>query len=124
MKMYEVLEIAKLYDSIKAIKLPLKTTYKFARLMKRIDEEIIFYQEKFTEIVEEFGVKENGQYQMTEDGSSIRIVPGREVECNARVNELQNLEVSIEGIKFSISELESIELSVSELSCLLSLIEE
>jgi hypothetical protein len=56
MKMYEVLELQNLYNSIANIKLPLKTTYKFARLMKRTEEEIIFYQEKFREIVEEYGV--------------------------------------------------------------------
>ena len=124
MKMFEVLEVARLYESIKVIKLPLKTTYKFARLMKRVEEEVNFYQQKFAEIVEEFGVKENGQYQMTEDGNSIKIIPGKEIECSIRVNELQNLEVEIPDIRFSISELESIELNISEMTCLLSLIED
>lgn len=124
MKMFEILEVARLYESIKVIKLPLKTTYKFARLMKRVEEEVNFYQQKFTEIVEEFGVKENGQYQMTEDGNSIKIIPGKEIECSIRVNELQNLEVEIPDIRFSISELESIELNISEMTCLLSLIED
>ena len=123
MKMYEVLEIAKIYDSIKTAKLPLKTTYKFARLMKRIEEEIGFYQERFAKIVAEFGVKENGQYLLTEDGSSIKVTPGREAECNLQVNELQNLDVEINDIRFSISEFESLELSISEMACLLSLIE-
>ena len=59
MKMYEVLDLQVLYNSIANVKLPLKTTYKFTRLMKRTEEEINFYQEKFREIVEEYGVKEN-----------------------------------------------------------------
>lgn len=124
MKMYEVLELSNLYNSISNIKLPLKTTYKFTRLMRRADEEIAFYQEKFREIVEEYGVKENGEYKLTSDGQSIAIIPGKEIECNTKIAELRNLEVPIENIKFSIEELEGIDISISELSCLMSLIEE
>lgn len=124
MKMFEVLELQNLYNSIANIKLPLKTTYKFTRLMKRAEEELVFYQEKFREIVEEYGVKENDQYKLTPDGQSIVIISGKEVECNAKLAELRNLEVLIDGIKFSIEELEGIDVSISELSCLMSLIEE
>lgn len=124
MKMYQVLELQTLYASIADIKLPLKTTYKFTRLMRRAEEEISFYQEKFREIIEEYGVKENGQYKMLSDGASIAIVPGKEVECNQKLTELRNLEVQIDNIKFSIEELEGIDVSISELSCLMPLIEE
>ena len=124
MKMYEVLELQSLYTSIANIKLPLKTTYKFTRLMKRAEEEISFYQEKFREIVEEYGVKENGEYKLTPDGQSIVIIAGKEVECNQKLAELRNLEVMIEGITFSIDELEGIDVSIQELSCLMPLIED
>ncbi len=124
MKMYEVLELSNLYNSISNIKLPLKTTYKFTRLMKRAEEEILFYQEKFREIIEEYGVKENGEYKLTPDGQSIEIISGKEIECNTKLVELRNLEVLIDGIKFSIEELEGIDISISELSCLMSLIED
>lgn len=124
MKMYEVLELQNLYNSISNIKLPLKTTYKFTRLMKRAEEEIAFYQQKFGEIVEEYCVKEDGRYKFTPDGQSIAIIPGKEVECNTKLVELRNLDVLIDGIKFSIEELEGIDVSISELSCLMSLIED
>ena len=124
MKMYEVLDLQVLYASIANIKLPLKTTYKFTRLMKRAEEEIAFYQEKFREIVEEYGVKENGEYKLTPDGQSIVIIPGKEAECNQKLTELRNLDVLIDGLKFSIEELDGIDVSISELSCLMSLIED
>lgn len=124
MKMYEVLELQILYNSIANVKLPLKTTYKFTRLMKRVEEELSFYKEKFREIVEEYGVKENGEYKFTPDGQSIAIIPGKEVECNTKITELRNLDVLIDGIKFSIEELEKLDVSISELSCLMSLIED
>lgn len=124
MKMYEVLDLQALYASIANIKLPLKTTYKFARLMKRAEEEIAFYQEKFREIIEEYGVKENGEFKFTPDGQSVIIIPGKESECNEKLFELRNLDVAIEGIVFTIDELEGIDVSISELSCLMSLIED
>ena len=124
MKMYEILELQNLYSSIKDIKLPLKITYKFTRLMRRAEEELSFYQEKLSEIVEEYGVKEDGQYKLTPDGQSIAIIPGKEIECNTKLTELRNLDVPIEDIKFSIEELEGIDISISELSCLMPLIED
>jgi hypothetical protein len=124
MKMYEVLELQNLYGSISNIKLPLKTTYKFTRLMKRAEEEISFYQEKFREIVEEYGVKENGEYKLTPDGQSITIISGKEAECNAKLAELRNLEIDINNINFTIEELEGIDVSISELACLMPLIED
>jgi hypothetical protein len=124
MKMYEILDLQTLYNSIANTKLPLKTTYKFTRLMKRAEEEISFYQERFREIIEEYGVKENGEYKLTEDGQSILIIPGKEIECNNKLAELRNLDVLIENITFSIEELEVLNVSISELSCLMPLIED
>ena len=43
--------------------------------MRRAEEEIAFYQQKFKEIVDEYGVKENGEYKFTPDGSSVLIIP-------------------------------------------------
>lgn len=124
MRMYEVLDLQSLYNTIGNTKLPLKTTYKFTRLMKRAEEEIGFYQTKFREIVEEYGVKENGEYKFSEDGKSIIITPGKEAECNQRILELRNLEVEIDNIKFTVEELEGLDVSIAELSCLMSLIED
>ena len=124
MKMYEILELPNLYNSIKDAKLPLKTTYKFARLMRRVEEELSFYQTKFSEIVKEYGVTENGQLKISPDGNSIAIIPGKENECNMKIQELRNLEVEISGITFTIEELTGLDISISEMASLMSLIEE
>ncbi len=124
MKMYEILELPNLYNSIKDAKLPLKTTYKFARLMRRVEEELSFYQTKFSEIVKEYGVTENGQLKISPDGNSIAIIPGKENECNMKIQELRNLEIEISGITFTIEELAGLDISISEMASLMSLIEE
>lgn len=124
MKMYELLELPKLYESIKDTKMSLKTTYKFAKLIKRAEDELTWYQTEFQKIIQDYGVQENGQYKLTSDGQSIAIIPGKEMECNSKITELRNFDVIIDNIKFSIEELEGIDLSISELTCLLSLIED
>ena len=124
MKMYEFLELKGLYNTISEVKMPLRTTYKFTRLMRYAEEEIAFYQKKFQEIIEEFCEKENGEYKISEDGQSIAIIPEKLEECNQRITELRNLEVPIENIKFTIDELEKIDISISNLNCIMSLIEE
>lgn len=125
MKMYEILELQTLYNSIANIKLPLKTTYKFTRLMKRAEAELEFYQTKFQEIISEYGEKDSdGQYKFIENGQSIAIISGKEQECSAKLLELRNLDVEINDIKFTIEELEGIDVSISELACIMSLIED
>lgn len=128
MKMFEILELQSLYNSILNVKLPIKTAYKFARLMKRAESEIEFYQTKFQEIIAEYGEKdENGQYKLTEDGQSIVISTGKERECNRKIMELRDLDVEIGNISFTFDEMEKLEglnVSISELACIMSLIED
>lgn len=128
MKMFEILELQALYASIAQVKLPLKTAYKFTRLMKRAEAEMEFYQAKFQEIVSEYGEKDgDGNYKFTEDGQSIVIIPGKEQECNRKLLELRGLDVEINDIKFTLEDfdkLEELDVSISELACIMSLIED
>lgn len=125
MKMFEVIELSNLYNSIKDNKMPLKTAYKFTTLMRKAEIELKFYQSEFTKIVEEYGQKdEAGQYIFSEDGQSITILPGKEAECNERLLELRNLDVEVGDISFTIDELENFNLTIVELNCLMPLIKE
>ena len=125
MKMYEIIDLSNLYMSIKDIKLPLKTTYKFSRLMRRAEQEMNFYSEDFQKIIETYAKRnEDGSYCFSADGQSIEIIEGKQAECNMKINELRNLEVELNDIKFTIDELECLNLSISELSCLMPLIED
>lgn len=125
MKMYEILELSNLYNSIKDTKMPIKTTYKFSRLMRRAEQELNFYSEEFGKIIETYAkTDENGNYCFSPDGQSIEIIDGKSVECNTKITELRNLEVDINDIKFSLDEIDCLNISITELSCLMSLIEE
>ena len=122
MKLYEVLSIQNFYNLIMNAKLPIKTTYKLTRLMRRVEEETQFYRNEFAKIVDEYAVTENGQLVYSEDMTSIKIIDGKEDECSAKLSELKNLEIDLSEFKFSIEEFEKLELSVSDMYGILPLI--
>ena len=123
--MNQVVEFQKFYENIKNMKFPLKTAYKLNKLITQVNDEISFYQQKFSEIINEFGKRdENGEFIYSQDGSSIEIVEGRQTECQEKVNELQNLEAEIQDIFFTIDELDGLNLTLYEMNCLLPFIKE
>ena len=127
MKMYEAIELAGFYERIKNCKMPLKTSYKFSKLMRQLEKELAFYQEEFSKIVQTYAQIENGRVVYSEDRSSIIIIPGKEQECNNKIYELKNLDIKIDNIEFDFSEIEALEelqLTVSEMACLLPLIKD
>ena len=125
LKMNQIIEFQMFYNNIKNTKLPLKTAYKLNKLFIQINEELSFYQQKFTEIINEFGKRdENGELMYSSDKTSIEIMDGRRLECQQKIEELQNLEVNIEGTEFTTDELESLNLTISEVECLMPFIKE
>ena len=124
MKMYEIIEFVNLYEKIKDSKMALKTAYKFSRLMQRLEKEVEFYQTEFIKIIQTYAKKDADGSISPIDGDSVEIIPGKEFECNAKIFELKNLEVEIPDLMFKLDELATLDLTIGELSCILSLIEE
>lgn len=125
MKIYEILEFRALYDKIKDIELPMRLSYKFLKLFKKIQDEIDFYQKEQFKILEEFALKDdNGNFQYTEDKTGVKIKEGTELECEQKMTELLNIDAEIENIKFTLDELEKLNLSIEDTKCLMPLIEE
>lgn len=125
LKMQQIIEFQKFYNNVKNIKLPLKTAYKLNKLITQINTESSFYQQKFSEIINEFGKRdENGELVYSSDKTSIEIEDARLDECLQKTEELQNLEVDISGIDFTIEELEGLNLTISEVGCLMPFIKE
>ena len=75
------------------------------------------------EIILEYGKKgEDGQPIFLENGN-VEIIEGKEIECNEKVRELENLEVEIPDTKFTLDELEILELSPRDIYALDPVIE-
>lgn len=121
--MNTALQIKGIGATIVDAKMPTKTAYKFMKLLKAIEEEETFFNDKMREIIFEYGKKdENGQPIFLENGN-VEIIEGREVECNEKVRELESIEVEIPDTKFSIDELEVLELSPRDIYALEPVIE-
>lgn len=124
MKMYEALALQNFYTSVHDKKMPIKTAYKLSRLAKRAEEELQFYQKEFARIIDEYAMKENGQLIYSDDMTSIKIIPGKEDECSAKIMELKELEVDFSRFEFTLDEFDSLELTLTEMSSILPLIKD
>ena len=124
-RMYQVLDFETIYNKIKDIKMPIKTTYNFAKLAREINEEKLFYQQELQRIIDNFGERdENGNFVLTEDKSGVQIKKENLNECQKEIIALSNLEVEIKGINLNIDELENVELTLPEMEILMAFIEE
>ena len=125
MKMYEIIDFTNLYEKIKDSQMSLKTAYKFSRLMQRLEKEVEFYQTEFAKILQTYAKKNpDGTIVISDDGEAIEVISGKESECNLKILELRNLEAEVSGFEFTLEELDGLDLTITEVSCLLSLITE
>lgn len=121
--MGQVVQLYELYQRMIKKKLPIRVSYKFARLGTHLRAEVEFYQNKMTSILDEYGKKdENGNYLKTPDQSGIQIQDSKFAECIQAVKELQSIEIKIDEVQFEIEELEGLDLTGEEVELLLPLI--
>lgn len=123
-KMQNILNFSSFYNTVRSQKLSIKIAYKLAQLAKAIDTELQFYQEKLREIILEHGeLDEHGNPIPTEDGMGIKVRPEAEKECFAAIYELQDIDVELPDIQFSIDDFD-VNLSVDEIQVLLPFIKD
>jgi hypothetical protein len=79
LKLGSVIDFNIFYNAVKTQKLSFKTLYKLSTLAKALDEKNIFYQGQLQEILKECGeLDESGNFVPTEDGSGIKLLPGKQ----------------------------------------------
>lgn len=133
-KMGRVLDLNAIIDSIYQKKFPIGTSYKIVKIKEDVKKELEFYREKFNEIVQEFGDKdENGNLLFKRDvdangneipgTESIKIQEGKIDECNKVLEELQQIDVEIDTRGLSVEDLGNVEFSASELEVLVPFLE-
>lgn len=125
MKFNDIFIVQKVLRQLGTSKLPVKTSYKIAKLLLAIDEETKLYDKQFESIRDTYAeTTEEGTFVFTEDGRNIKIKEGLEKECNAAVLELNNIEVELPNVIFSIDELAESTISAEELVFLFPFIED
>jgi hypothetical protein len=124
-KLIEVTDFSTFYNSVKNQKLSIKTAYKLTILAKSLDTQLQFYREKLQEIIREYAAfDENGQPITIENGQGIKLREGADLDCAKAMAELQNMEVTIPDIKFSLDEFDKVELTAAEMTSIVPFIEE
>ena len=124
MNILTFINAAKIFNQVAQTKISSKLAYKIMKLCKSAIEEEEFYNNKRSEIINEYAEKdENGQVVVSDDGM-ISIIQGKIDEAQAALVELGNIEVDVPNIKFTLAELEELKLSVADMFVLDVFIEE
>ena len=122
MKLYQILNLPYVYETILEKNLPFSLAYKLNKLAEAVNKELEFYRNSMTKLIDEYAEKENGQPVLLENGD-IKIIPEKINECQRRINELQNVEITID-VSFTPEELEPLEMSIKDLQNLMPFIKE
>ena len=122
MKLYQILNLPHVYETILEKNLPFSLAYKLNKLAEAVNKELEFYRNSMTKLVDEYAEKENGQPVFLGNGD-IKIIPEKITECQKRINELQNVEITID-VSFTPEELEPLEMSIKDLQNLMPFIKE
>lgn len=123
--MAALLSLKPLQEKLKTQIFPVKTTYKFSKLFKRVNEEAEFYTEEVNKIIDQYAVKgEDGKPRQNESGNGILLKPEMIEVAQRKFSDLINLEIDFDDIQFTLDELNDIKLSVEEFGYLLPFINE
>ena len=119
---YQLISTLNIEKELFTQKLPIRTAYNLSKIFARAREELKFYQEKFKEIVNQYGEKdENGNLIFLEN-ENVSIPKDKIEECQKEITDLQNLELEIPDYSISLDSLEAIKISLDEISILLPFI--
>lgn len=123
MKISQIIDLSPVISNIITKDMPFSLAYKFTKLLKLIETNEQFYNQKLRELLEKYAQKdENGEYIEQEDG--ILLIPETRIEFHEKFNDLKNIEISDNLPTFTSKELECISISPRDLFALMPLIEE
>ena len=109
--------LANIFQRISNAKFNIDTQYKLLKLKKAIAEEEEIYEQQLERLKEYCLRDENGNFIRNEDGG-LAVDTERIEECTAIVTEINNIQIQVPDIYFSLDELSPLELTFSELEAL------
>lgn len=119
LKFFQIRELNNLYPKLKDAKLPLKTSYQLSLAFDEIEKRMAFYQNEFQKIIDEFAERdEAGDYVPSDDGAGVKVQKGKTDECNARVIELNQIDIDIPDLNLSIEDFGDLDLTLDEVRVL------
>lgn len=110
--------LSSLISRIKTKTFSIDTQYKFLKLLKVAKEEESYVDEQQVFLLENYAEKnEQGQFIMSQDGG-FKIKQECLSECTQKILEINNRQVQLPDLYFSLDELAQLELTLEELELL------
>ena len=117
-KRNQISQILNIIENNKNKRFDINTQYKMLLIKKKIKEDLELVEEQYQILLNLYGeVNEEGECVKTEDGG-IKIKEGYQSECQKKIQEFNQLDVTIPDVYFTIEELESLNLTLFELEVL------
>ena len=117
-KRNQISQILNIIENNKNKRFDINTQYKMLLIKKKIKEDLELVEEQYQILLNLYGeVNEEGEFVKTEDGV-IKIKEGYQSECQKKIQEFNQLDVTIPDVYFTIEELESLNLTLFELEVL------
>ena len=111
----QITNILDVIEEIKTKKININTQYKMLLIKKYIKEDLEVIEEQYQLLIEQYGEKDkNGLLIRTENGG-IKIKQEYIEDCQQKIQDFNNLDITIPDITFSIDELEELNLSFEKL---------
>lgn len=119
---YQLISTLNIEKELLPQKLPIRTAYNLSKIFTRAREELEFYQEKFKEIVTQYGEKDKNGNLIFLENENVSIPKDKIEKCQKEITDLQNLELEIPDYSISLDSLEAVKISLDEISVLLPFI--
>lgn len=116
MKLYDLLELRRIFAPHMDDGLTAALSYKLYKMIKRSDEEENFYVQELNKIIQEYAERDETGNIITTD-NSVKMDETKKEQWKAKLDELQNIQIDY-SISFTLSELEPISFSVSDMTVL------
>lgn len=123
MKIIELLNAKNAFDLNCKFDGDMQLALKVVKFVKAVETEASFYQEKYSEILSKYAEKDDdGNILRTENG--IKINKDKVDDFNKEITELNNVEVEIPNIEFTLDELNKCDLTGNGLYALYPLVKD
>ena len=123
MKLINLINARRIITKYKDEKVSTVLAYRLLKFMKASDTEETLFNEKFREIINQYGQRNNDGELIFSDGN-VSLIPDKINECKTQLKELENIEVDAPTVRFSIAELGELKMSIADLFVLDEIIEE
>ena len=117
MNIITLLNAGRVFGQLMQVKTSPKLAYKIMKFCKGIEAEEEFYNNKRSEIIQMYATKDANGQPIIENGT-VSIIEDKITEANAAMQELNNMDVDMPNVRFTLSELEELKLSASDMYAL------